>query len=89
MHALVGEADDKDLVEVFLSELIRTYSGVWGVRRVHDVSIFETVEKFATLVATRPDRHAIIAEVFDAPLRDVYETFSSSSSEDAIGIFAR
>ena len=89
MQELVGKADEQALVEVFLSELIRTYSGVWGVRRVHDVGIFEIVEKFATLVAARPDRYEIIAEIFDAPPREVYDIFSSGSSDDAIAIFAR
>ena len=89
MQELVGRADDKTLVEVFLSELIRTYSGVWGVRRVHDVGIFETVEKFAIQVAARPDRHEIIGEVLDALPREVYEIFSSRSCEDAVGFFAR
>jgi hypothetical protein len=89
MQELVGRADDKTLVEVFLSELIRTYSGVWGVRRVHDVGIFETVEKFAIQVSTRPDRHEIIGEVLDAPPREVYEIFSTRSGEEAVGFFAR
>jgi len=78
--------DERTFVEVFLSELMRTYSGVWGVSRVHDRAAFERIERFAAAVAAHPDRQRIIADVLDAPPGEVYEVLAFGSPES---IYAR
>lgn len=86
---LQDATETKVFVRVFLAELIRTYSGVWGVRKVHDVSIFETVDAFSDAVAARTDPGPLVRNVLDTPPRALYELLMSGSAEEALGVFAR
>ena len=52
-------------VKGYLNEVIRTYSGLWGLRdvEVHDISIFEKIDQFSGGLAAHPDREGIITEL--------------------------
>lgn len=84
---LLDGTDPQRFVGIFLSELIRTYSSVWGVRKVHEATIFETVGHFSAAVAQRPDSGRIIHELLASPPRELYELLGSGSAREALGFF--
>ncbi len=87
LEALRGESDEKAFVRVFLSELVRTYAGVWGVRKVHDTGIFATIDELSAGVAAGADPGRIIHELLDAPPRELYELLAAGSPRDALAFF--
>lgn len=84
---LMNETDEKTFVTVFLSELVRVYSSVWGVRQVHATSIFETIGEFSTALLARSDRLRVIDQLLDSPPRDVYDLLASESAEGVLAAF--
>jgi molybdenum cofactor biosynthesis enzyme MoaA len=88
MRELCESTDAKTFVSVYLSELVRTYSGVWGVREVHSVEVFDSIETLATAVAGRSDADRVIEALLSAAPRDLYELLSSQSADAVLGFFA-
>jgi len=86
LEAFLDEAGETQFVEVFLSELVRTYASVWGVRQVHATSVFETIAELAALISTRSDRRAVIDELLIAPPRELYEAVSSGSAAETLAL---
>jgi MoaA/NifB/PqqE/SkfB family radical SAM enzyme len=86
MLELLAETDDRLLVKVFLNELLRTYSGVWGVIKPHDLDAFENVERFATAFAGLPDRNGVLEELLDVPPGELYDALLSRSPEELINL---
>ena len=87
MQDHLAQTDEKMFVKVFLNELIRTYSGVWGVIQPHGPEIFEKVEQFATTLAARPDKRAIITDLLNAPPAELYDVLVSRSPEQLAELF--
>ena len=89
LQALRATTDDKRFVKGFLNEVIRTYSGVWGVTdvEVHETTIFESIEEFSSGLATHPDRHRIITELLAAPPGELYEMLSTQSVEEVTDLY--
>lgn len=85
LEALASKSDDREFVDVFLAELVRTYSGVWGVRKVHDRSIFETIREVAAAVAGRPDRQAVVQAMLAAAPGDLYRWLSDLPGDEVVG----
>jgi hypothetical protein len=88
MEGLLSHSDPKLFVKVFLNELIRTYSGVWGVVRPHDTEIFGRVETFAAALAATPRSTDTIRELLGTPPGDVYNALLSHSQQELMDLFA-
>lgn len=70
----------------YLKEVIRTYSGVWGVTEVHGRDVFGRVDELAAMYETgavggRDDGWTRLVE---PPLREVYEAVGLAPSVDAM-----
>jgi hypothetical protein len=86
MHNLSNENDGKVFIKVFLNELMRTYSGVWGVSPsdVHVGDVFDWIEQFSVALSSRADQHQVIIKIVNAPPGDVYDLLASSRSSEEV-----
>ncbi|MEH6515140.1 MAG: radical SAM protein [Halioglobus sp.] len=89
LNDLRSGTDEKIFVQTFLSELIRTYSSLWGVLEIHATSVFDTVERLAELVAEHPDTHRIVSELLNSRPGELYDSLSSQSAENVMNTFTR
>ncbi|HET6923114.1 MAG TPA: radical SAM protein [Anaeromyxobacteraceae bacterium] len=87
MQERLAGMDERTFVAGFLFELMRTYSGVWGVSRVHDRAAFDRIDRFATAVAAHPDRSRIVADVLDASPAELYQALAFGSAEAIYSMF--
>ena len=85
MQERLAGTDERTFLGVFLSELMRTYSGVWGAPRVHGRDAFDRIERFAAAAAARPDRREIAASLLDASVAELYQVLAFGSPE---GLYA-
>lgn len=68
-------------MEIYLKELMRVVSGIWGVTKVHNRSIFGIIDDF---VAEFPASHTITkSELLELPLLKTYEEVAFSDSAEA------
>ncbi len=81
-------ADEKEAVSIYLSELVRVFASVWGVKQVHTTAIFGEIGAFADQIAGRSDRAEIIELLLAVPPRELYELFSSQGLDDIIDFLA-
>ena len=84
--ALLEDAGYKRFVKSFLNEVVRTYSGIWGVMKPHDVEIFEHIEGFSTELAGHDDARAVIAGLVQAPPRELYDAMLTESGAELSGL---
>jgi hypothetical protein len=86
MHNLSNENDGKVFIKVFLNELMRTYSGVWGVSPsdVHVGDVFDWIEQFSVALSSRADQQQIINNIVNAPPGDLYDLLASSRSSEEV-----
>jgi len=82
LNELLQKTDVAIFIEEFLSELMRTYSGVGGVIEPHEESVFSRITELATTVGAHPERDRVIADILHASPRVLYEILSASSSDD-------
>jgi len=88
-RVLVGLRDRvcfSQFLATYLKELIRTYSGVWGVVVVHDENVFDRVDELVAGLESKgivkPDDDW--AHVMQPSLRTVYEAIGLASSVDGM-----
>jgi len=86
MTELLATTEAEGFLKTYLNELVRTYSGVWGVIQVHDAAVFERIAELAAKIAERDDRHQVITDALNAPPRDVYDLLSSRSVDELTGM---
>ncbi len=68
-------------MEIYLKELMRVVSGIWGVTKVHDRSIFGVIDDFITEF---PTSHTITkSELLELSLLKTYEQVAFSDSTEA------
>jgi hypothetical protein len=86
MHNLSKENDGKVFIKVFLNELMRTYSGVWGVSPsdVHVGDVFDWIEQFSVALSSRADQQQVINNIVSAPPGDLYDLLASSRSSEEV-----
>ncbi len=65
-----------------MNELLRTYSGVWGVTQVHGPDAYHQVAELAAAVAAHPDRRHIVDALLTARPGEVYDALSSRSLDE-------
>jgi MoaA/NifB/PqqE/SkfB family radical SAM enzyme len=87
LNRMRTRTDDATFLRTFLNELLRTYSGVWGVTRVHGADAFSHVGEFATSVAAHPDRHPIIEALLAARPGEIYEALRSRSLDELRALY--
>lgn len=85
LRALLDDTEASSFLKEYLNELVRTYSGVWGVTEVHDEKVFERIERFASSLSAHPERGQIIDGVLSAVPGQVYAVLASSAQDDAWG----
>ncbi len=84
---LVAESkgtEQKNFITVFLNELIRTYSGVWGVVEVHEDDVFVKVGTIASSLVAGSKSESVIEQLLDAPMGGMYQTLSTRPAEEAV-----
>lgn len=81
LAGLRSEVGFPQFLATYLKELIRTYSGVWGVARTHDSGVFERVDE---LVADLGDHRDDWSRVMRQPPAQVYEAVGLASSVEGM-----
>lgn len=90
LGAFVDNAEPVLVARIFLNDLMRTYSGVWGVHEVHDEQTFTRIGEFCTWLGDVPDARRVVAEIVDTPPSELYRLFGLTPSlEDAKARFKR
>jgi MoaA/NifB/PqqE/SkfB family radical SAM enzyme len=90
LKVVLAGTEKKTFISVYLNELIRTYSGVWGVPSgSHDETVFDKVVHAANALSARSDSEKVIGELVEAPLAGVYQAFASRSAEDILDFIER
>lgn len=82
LNQLMLRTDDETSIRTFLNELLRTYSGVWGVTLVHGPDAYHQVAELAAAVAAHPDRRHIVDALLTARPGEVYDALSSRSLDE-------
>lgn len=77
LRLLLDDTDPGTFTKEFLNELVRTYSGVWGVTRVHDEKVFERIDRFAATLAAHPDRLQVIEGLLNAVPGQIYDLLAA------------
>lgn len=65
---------------IFLTETVRTYSGVWGVYQVHDDRTFDRIDEFSSWVGTLFDPKRAMAEIVQTPPSELYRLIGLTPS---------
>ena len=69
----------EQFLEIYLKEVIRVVSGIWGVSKVHDRSIFGLID---AVCANLQHDHALTKkDLLELPLLETYEEMAFSTSE--------
>ena len=87
LNGLMAQTDDETFIRTYLNELIRTYSGVWGVTRVHGPDTFGHVARLAATVAAHPDRRQLIEALLTARPGEIYDALSSRSQDELQALY--
>ncbi len=87
MKELLTTTDEEMFVKTYFNELIRTYSGVWGVMQVHDEGVFDRVKKLSATVAAHPDSHRVITDLLSTPPGELYDALASGAVEDVTALY--
>jgi MoaA/NifB/PqqE/SkfB family radical SAM enzyme len=79
---LHGRVSFSEFLATYLEELIRTYSGVWGVIEAHDQDVFARVAEFVAELRTEGPPEDVTAwiRVIRSLPRTAYESLSTASS---------
>jgi hypothetical protein len=75
------EVGSSHFLSTYLKELIRTYSGVWGVVSAHDTDVFRRIDELVTSEAANIDNWDRLLRL---PPRTVYEAIGLTASVDAM-----
>lgn len=86
MRNLAAETDGKVFIKVYLNELMRTYSGVWGVSPsdVHVGDVFYWIEQFSATMSSENGPRQGIINILNAPPGEVYDLLASSQSAEEV-----
>lgn len=80
LEALVQTVPASRFTRIFLFELVRTFSGVWGVYEVHDSGTFDRIGEFASWVGEQPAASSLVLELCATPPKELYRLFGLSTS---------
>ncbi len=86
LSVLRNEMGTGPFLLTYLKELLRTYSGVWGVEKVHDRRVFGRIDELIASVEARSpaERRDICDRVIQLPLPIVYDAIGLSDSVEAM-----
>lgn len=82
-----GATGDSAFLRTYWKELIRTYSGVWGVTEVHDGAVFDRVDEFVARLEVEGalDLKDVWKVAMEPLPREVYEGLGLATSVDSMG----
>jgi MoaA/NifB/PqqE/SkfB family radical SAM enzyme len=90
-EALLSKTENisfEEFVEIYLKELVRVVSGVWGVTRVHDRSIFGIIDEFVAAIPSQSERNSLDRNgLLELSLLRTYEEVAFSKSSEEISIW--
>jgi MoaA/NifB/PqqE/SkfB family radical SAM enzyme len=87
LKSLQETTESEVLLATYLKELVRTYSGVWGVLEVHDAAVYERIDAIAAQIGPLADTRGIVAGVLDRPPGQVYRDLSTRSADELSAAF--
>jgi sulfatase maturation enzyme AslB (radical SAM superfamily) len=82
LAGLRDEVSSGDFVTAYLKELVRTYSGVWGVAGVHENEVFGRVDELVAGLEKEPGRDW--GRLLRVPPKTVYEAIGLAASVDGM-----
>jgi MoaA/NifB/PqqE/SkfB family radical SAM enzyme len=90
LESMLADTDRKTFVSVYLNELIRTYSAVWGAPAgSHDETVFDKVGIVSDALTGRKDGTKITSALLRAPLAGVYQVLASRSADEVLDCIIR
>jgi molybdenum cofactor biosynthesis enzyme MoaA len=89
LKALLAGRQPATCVSVLLSEVMRTYSGVWGVVDIHNEEVFDKIAVASRTVAASPHRSEAIDTLLTTAPAVIYEALRTQSADQMTNTILR